>query len=268
MLHEKDIQQALSPMKDFEDMRSRFRVAFAYPFVVEAYNFSLPELEHYTRRLLGGDACRRYDEYAGQLAGTLAALNAAEAQHVVDLVGRVETIEKLEALSAMSGVSGVDILSLLKFLVYWVMPAEKYLSTLIQDVPELMNAVKTLREAGVRTNLDILQRGNHAAGRKALAEACGLPQAVVDELVNRADFSRLPWASKATISNIIGAGYGSLAKLANADPEQLYADFFRYGASIGKNLKLGNEIESSQRIAKNRAPVGRGMKRKTLSPKF
>jgi hypothetical protein len=69
-------------------------------------------------------------------------------------------------------------------------------------------------------------------------------------MVNRADLSRLPWASKATISNIIGAGYGSLAQLANADPEQLYADFFAYGQSIGKNLKLGNEIENIYRIAK------------------
>ena len=41
-----------------------------------------------------------------------------------------------------------------------------------------------------------------------------------------------------------------LSRLARADPEQLYADFFRYGKSIGKNLKLGNEIENSYRIAK------------------
>jgi hypothetical protein len=77
-----------------------------------------------------------------------------------------------------------------------------------------------------------------------------LPLEHVLSLVNRADLSRLPWASKATISNIIGAGYGSLAKLADAEPEKLYEDFYRYGKSIGKNLKLGNEIESSYRIAR------------------
>ena len=83
-----------------------------------------------------------------------------------------------------------------------------------------------------------------------MAESSGLPETVITELVNRADLSRMPWASKATISNIIGAGYGSLAQLANADPEKLYADFFSYGESIGKNLKLGNEIENSYRIAR------------------
>jgi len=89
-----------------------------------------------------------------------------------------------------------------------------------------------------------------AAGRQELAKSSGLSSTIISELVNRADFSRMPWASKATISNIIGAGYGSLAKLASANPEQLYEDYFRYGKSIGKNLKLGNEIESSYRIGK------------------
>ena len=65
-----------------------------------------------------------------------------------------------------------------------------------------------------------------------------------------ADFSRLPWNSKATIGNIMGAGYRSIPRLASAEPKQLYADFFRYGQSMGKNLKLGNEIENSHYIAK------------------
>jgi hypothetical protein len=30
-----------------------------------------------------------------------------------------------------------------------------------------------------------------------------------------------------------------------ANPEKLYADFFAYGKRIGKNLKLGNEIEAA-----------------------
>ena len=37
---------------------------------------------------------------------------------------------------------------------------------------------------------------------------------------------------------------------ASADPERLADEYYRYGKSIEKNLKLGNEIENSQRIAK------------------
>jgi hypothetical protein len=76
------------------------------------------------------------------------------------------------------------------------------------------------------------------------------PIETIITLVNLADFSRVPWVSKATISSNIGAGYISLAKLAQAEPGQLYSDFVVYGKSIGKNPKLGNEIENSYRIVK------------------
>jgi hypothetical protein len=65
-----------------------------------------------------------------------------------------------------------------------------------------------------------------------------------------ADYACMPWARKATISNLIGVGYSSLVRLANAEFQQVSDDFYRYGAAIGKNLKFGNEVESSYRIAK------------------
>ncbi len=167
-----------------------------------------------------------------------------------DLVAKVERREQLEWFSQQSGVEAPDIAGLLKYLVYWVIPMGKYLNGLVKDDPDVLEALKILREAGVRTNLELLERGRSAAGRMSLSQASGFAGEVVLGLVHRADFSRLPWASKATVSNIIGAGYGSLAKLANADLQQLSQDFYRYGVSIGKNLKFGNEIESNYKIAK------------------
>ncbi len=171
-------------------------------------------------------------------------------RNVQDLTERTANRSKLEIFVDRVGISATDIIMVLKYLVYWLIPGEKYLSGLVQGDPEILEAIKILRESGVRTNLEMLERGMTPAGRTSLSEISGLPAVVISDLVNRADFSRLPWASKATISNIIGAGYGSLSQLANADPDQLYQDFFRYGESIGKNLKLGNEIENSYRIAR------------------
>ena len=125
---------------------------------------------------------------------------------------------------------------------------EKNFASLVPD--NLKDSAAALRTAGIRTNLDLLEHGRTASSRADLATASALTESAVLELVHRADLSRMPWASKATINNIVGAGYGSISKLANAPTEQLYADFFRYGKSIGKNLKLGNEIENSHRIAK------------------
>ncbi|HSB66680.1 MAG TPA: DUF4332 domain-containing protein, partial [Anaerolineales bacterium] len=166
------------------------------------------------------------------------------------LMERTARREYMELFTEQVKLSSLEIAALLKYLVYWVIPGQKYISSLVRENPAVQEAVQVLRQAGIRTNLELLQSAITPASRKALVDKTLLPLEILMELVNRSDFSRLPWASKATISNIIGAGYGSLAKLANADPERLYADFFRYGKSIGKNLKLGNEIENSYRIAK------------------
>ena len=245
-----EVQRTLVPIKDYVDLIGRFHHSFAYPFVCETFNLSMPELADYTRRLLGGDARGRYTEYAARLEGVFQELDQAGVQNILDWIARVETPERLEVFSEQNRIYAHDVVAGLKYLVYWFVPAEKYLSGLIRAELEPGNAIQALRSAGIRTNLEILQRGISAVGRKSLAASSGLPETVILELVNRADFSRLPWASKATISNIIGAGYSSLAELANANPDQLYADFFGYGKAIGKNLKLGNEIENSYRIAK------------------
>ncbi len=245
-----EVQRAMYPIKNYEDLQQRLQKSFAYPFIRETFNFTMLELIDYTQRELGADSRGRYTEYVTKLIEILMRLNRAGVLNLQDLIERVETREQLKLFSEQNDLYAHDIVTVLKYLVYWFIPGEKLLSGLVQENPSICDAIKTLRGLGIRTNLDLLQRGITPSGRKALVDTSGLPMTIILELLNRADFSRMPWASKATISNIIGAGYGSLTQLANADPEQLYADFFRYGKAIGKNLKLGNEIDSSYRIAK------------------
>ena len=244
-----EIQKSLSPLKDYEDCCSRYRISYAYPFVAQTFNFSMPELADYSQKLLGGDARGRYTEYLSKLTLTFAGLHLAGVENVLHLTKRTGTRLKLEGFVEQSGLDPLGVISVLKYLVYWFFPGEKYLSGLLRPDASTSQALKALSILGVRTNLQLLQQGLTPMRRKALSEQSGLPAETILSLVNRADLSRLPWASKATISNIIGAGYPSLSQLATAEPEKLYADFFRYGKSIGKNLKLGNEIENSYRIA-------------------
>jgi hypothetical protein len=244
------IQKTLSPLKDYEDCCRRYQDSFGYPFVVSAFNFSIPALMEYSQKLLGGDARGRYNEYLDKLALYFVELQHAGVADILDLKSRTDTRQKLERFTQVSGIEPVKTIEVLKYLIYWFFPGEKYLSGLVQDDSIVLNAIKVLSGMGIRTNLQLLQQGITPTGRMSLSENSGLPMEVISDVVNRADFSRLPWASKATISNIIAAGYSSMAKLANADPERLVADFFRYGESIGKNLRLGNEIENSYRIAR------------------
>jgi hypothetical protein len=242
------VQKALSPIKDFEDLSQRLHASFGYPFVREIFNFTLPELVRYTEQLLGGDTHQRYTDYITHLTGIFNELQHASVTDLRALISKVESRAALEQFTGQDGVAAEDTVSVLKYLVYWFIPMEKNYASLVPDKTKA--AAAALRTAGIRTNLDLLERGCTPAGRRDLSAASGLTESAVLAMVHWADLSRMPWASKATISNIVGAGYGSMAKLANANTEQLYADFFRYGQSIGKNLKLGNEIENSHRIAK------------------
>ena len=245
-----EVKRVLSPIKDYFDVCRRMQVSFSYPFVHQAFNFTLPELIRYTQKLLGGDSRHRYTDYESMLVKIFSELHQVGIHTLVDLKEQTSSQQNLELFIQQSGISVYEIVAVLKYLIYWFIPPEKYLSGLVRDDASIRNAINVSARQGVRTNLQVLQAGINSAGRKPLADSSGLPAEVITELVNMADFSRLPWASKATISNIVGAGYASMSKLANADPDQLYADFFNYGKSIGKNLKLGNEIENSYRIAK------------------
>jgi hypothetical protein len=244
------LEKDLSPIKNYKDLCKRFNRSFSYPFIRKTFDFSIPAMIDYTHRLLGGDSRGRYKEYEARITQGLTKLYQAGCESVFNLTRQTDSREKLESYAERVGIPASEIIHVLKYLLYWFIPAEKYLSGLVRNNPASSQASKVMAKHGVRTNLQLLQHGISAEGRKSLAEITGLPMEVIMGLVNRADFSRMPWASKATISNIMGAGYTSMAQLANADPEQLYADFFQHGKDIGKNLKLGNEIENSYRIAK------------------
>lgn len=245
-----EVKKALYPMKDYEDLSQRLQRSFAYPFVCEMFNYTMPQLVGYTALTVGSDPRGRYNEYASRLSDVFTMLDSFGILNVLDLFSRVRTREQFRQFVIESAIDAYDVALVLKFLVYWFIPMEKPLSGLLKEGPGLHEILLALREQGIRCNLDLLQQGLTPAGRKALAASTGLPHDTITGLVHLVDLSRMPWASKATVSNIIGAGYGSLAQLSNADPEKLNSDFYAYGRSIGKNLKFGNEIENSFRIAK------------------
>lgn len=244
------ITREVSPIPSFENASRRLRGAFGYVFVREAYDFTLPALADYTARLLGGDTRQRYTDYATGLIATFRQLGAAGVPGVRALVARMDTRAHFAALAREAEIDPGALAATLKFLIYWVVPMARPLRALARPTAEVQHVIDMLRQAGLRNSLDLLEAGRTPAGRRDLAARSGASAALVDELIHRADFSRLPWTSAATISNYIGAGFATLAALAEAESEQAAAQYHRYGASIGKNLKLGNEIENGHRIAR------------------
>lgn len=246
----REMQAELFPIKDYKTLLRRWQVAFSYDPIRQVYNFTLPAMIDYTQRLLGEDARQRYESYAQSLVATLQQLHHAGLPDILTLVTQLDSPQHFETFIQKNALPPREIIALLKYLVYWFIPTPKYLTGLVVKDSPFISTIQSLRDQGIRTNLDLLNRGHTPSARDTLAAATSLPPAEILDVVNLADFSRLPWTSKATIANIMGVGCRSIAQLAAADPQRLYDDFFRYGQSIGKNLKLGNEIESSHRIAK------------------
>jgi hypothetical protein len=148
-----EVQQALVPLKDYEDCCHRFKVSFGYLFVVNTFNFTVPKLVDYTQKLLGGDSRGRYTEYTTKLISILTDMHQAGVMDVIDLKKRTETREKLESFTHQSGVEALSVIAVLKYLIYWFIPGEKYLSGLVREDPDTSKAIKVLSGLGIRTNL-------------------------------------------------------------------------------------------------------------------
>jgi hypothetical protein len=250
MINWNEVQKAISPVKDYESLCQRWQGSFSYPFVRETFNYSLQQLADYTLMGVGGDPKGRYKDYAARLLKTISALEGAGVQNIFDLGKKTQPRSSMETFIDRSGMQAVEIAQLEAYLVYWFIPMKNPLPSLARNDEHIMSTIKNLQQVGIKSNLDLLQAGRTSADRTQLAQKHALSLDLVTEVVNRADLSRLPWTSKATISNIVCSGYGSLSQLAGADSETLYADYMRYGEKIGKNLRIGNEIENSQRFAR------------------
>lgn len=245
-----EVQKAILPNKDYEALCKRWQESFAYEFVRNTFNATIPQLSNYTRLGIGDDPKERYKQYTAILINTFNSLDQAGVKDLLDLLQHTKNRSCLEELSTRSKIPAQDIARVLSYLGYWFIPSKKPLSSLMRNESPIMSYIKLFNAIGIKSNLDALQAGLTQADRQGLAKSSGLPIEIVNELINRADFSRMPWSSKATISNLVGAGYGSFAKLVNANPDKLFNDYYKYGQSIGRNLKLGNEIENCYRIAK------------------
>src|SRR5512138_3850731 len=142
------VQQALYPMKDYEDLAGRLERSFGYPFVRESFNFTMPQLVEYTRLGVGSDPKNRYADYAALLTDIFNQLNEAGSENLQDLCARTGSRDKLQDFSEETGIQAEDIALVLKYVVYWFIPGEKYLSGLIRPDPGHATCLEALRDQG------------------------------------------------------------------------------------------------------------------------
>jgi hypothetical protein len=246
-----EVEKLVKPNPDYLVIIKRLTEVFSYGFVIKSYNHSMKEAEVYATKLLGCDPRNRYGEYLAGVNEIFKTLDELGTENYQQLIGEVDSETKLEEFYARSKLSLGEIIGVLKYLQYWVLPSKIYLRELIdKDNHKGIDKIAILRENGIRFTLDILETGCTKRGRKELSIRTEVLESFIYEMVNRADFTRMPYIRGSTVRNYFHAGYKSINQLSNASLETLTNDMTEYGNSIGKNLKHGMELDSGIAISK------------------
>jgi hypothetical protein len=245
-----EVQKQIYPAPNYEDVTGRLRTGFSYAFIRELYNHSMPEAGAVAARLLGINPKQHYTAWIKELQASFQLLEAAGVGDTRDLLRQVETRQKLEDFCARTQTPAKNVVSPLIFLMYWVLPAKIYLRELTEkDDPQKLAWATTLRENGVRFNLDILEQGRTPGGRQELARRTAVPEEWVCELTNRADFTRVAYTNGKTILHLCRGGYGSMARVKNTPLPQMMGDMQAYFNRIGMHMKSGMEFDAIWCIA-------------------
>jgi predicted flap endonuclease-1-like 5' DNA nuclease len=90
-----------------------------------------------------------------------------------------------------------------------------------------------LREAGIATDADLLERGHTRKGRADLAEVTGLAESLVLEWVNHADLMRIHGVGPEYADLLEEAGVDTVPELARRNPANLHVAIEKVVADQG-----------------------------------
>jgi hypothetical protein len=232
-----EVEKLVKPSPNYEILVKNIQTVVQYNFVKKYYNLNMGEMQNYTVKLLGSDPRKRYENYLEHLNTTFKKLESLEVENITTFVISLETKEKFEFFIKKYNFSIEEIIRLLKYLFNWYFPSKIYLRELVEKREEkLLEYIITLRKQGIRFTLDILDKGFSKEMRKNIAKRTKVPEDFIFELVNKADFTRMPYIRGSTARHYFGVGYDSLEKLAKADLVQLEEKMKTYLESKGVKL--------------------------------
>ena len=222
-----------------------------YTFVRSCYPMALPEVIAYLNRHIRADPLHRQDTYADYLTGLYQCWIDAGVLSVPDQVGRCQSVEQFMDTMAQFNFSLEDMYGTFYYLAYGFLPRNFYLRDLIEKGDDEMGEMcVTLRKAGYPNTLDLLEKARTRKGRAALAIETGVPERYIEELVNRADFTRMGTTAGNMVRTYINSGVSSLAMLCEMPLEDLMNAATAYLATLGKVPKYGMDLPAAQAQAR------------------
>ncbi len=114
--------------------------------------------------------------------------------------------------------------------------------TTIEGIGEVL--AEKLKQAGVTSVENLLERGSTPQGRKELAEATGIDSSRILRFVNQADLMRLKGVGSEYAELLEAAGVDTVAELARRNAANLHAKL----VEINEEKKLTRQVPSLSQV--------------------
>lgn len=115
----------------------------------------------------------------------------------------------------------------------------------IQDLKDLSDGLAAkLKEVGVATTEDLLEKAGSSAGRKQLAEQIGAVPSQVLTWVNEADLMRVSGVGEGFSQLLEASGVDTVKELATRNAENLTAKI----AEVNEQLKLTGRVPNQEMV--------------------
>jgi predicted flap endonuclease-1-like 5' DNA nuclease len=102
-----------------------------------------------------------------------------------------------------------------------------------------------MAQAGIKTVEGLLKAGATPKGRKEIAEACGIKEALILDWTNMADLFRIKGVSTQYAELLKGAGVDTVKEMRNRNPENLHAKM----REVNEEKKLVRQLPSAAQVA-------------------
>jgi hypothetical protein len=213
-----------------------------YSFIRASYPMTWPEISDYAVRQLCSDPRHKYDDYASFLVPCFRKILEAGYQDLIDLALHLTTQDSVIEISDLCDIPLKDVTGVLYYLTYWLLPRNFYLRDLVRKGDRQTGEYcAVLRKCGLPNSLDLLEAARSRDSRAALSNETGIPPESLDEIVHRADLSRVGCGPN-MVNNYYNSGFDTVEKLAQSDLDDLVDKVGRYLATLGKVPKYGMDL--------------------------
>jgi len=237
--------------KTYEELIKLILDVFSYSVIKDNYDHSMDEALNYVGKLLDSDPKQRYGQYSVFLKKLIRKFRELGISCYTGLLLTIDTKEKAEMFLQKAHITIRELVEFLSYLRNWVLPKRIYLSEFVEkenrDEAEL---VKKLSEKNVRFSLDLFELGQTKAERKNMSKETDVPEEFLYELLNKADFNRIPYCRGKCAIHYFNMGFKTLQQLANTSNQEIDSMFTEYQKRINRNMKSALDPYHGSIIAK------------------